>query len=81
MSTTSLSQRTPPPRLAFTLQEFCEATGLSRTAAYAAIAQGELRSFKNGKRRYIRAAAAEAWIAAREAEASGRPTSTAGWRL
>lgn len=64
--------RSKPARLSYTMQEFCEATGLSRTAAYAAIAKGDLRTYKHGKRRYVRAAAAEDWLSAREAEASVR---------
>lgn len=63
---TNTCGRKPPPRLAFTLSEFCHSTGLSRTAAYAAIARGELQTFKNGRRRFVRATAAQAWLDARE---------------
>lgn len=63
---TNASSRRPPSRLAYTLNEFCEITGLSRTAAYSAIAKGELLTFKNGRRRYVRASAAESWLLARE---------------
>jgi excisionase family DNA binding protein len=63
---TQLYRRPSVPRLSYTLPEFCEATGLSRTAAYVAIAKGELKSFKSGRRRFIRATAADAWIATRE---------------
>ncbi len=58
--------RNSPPRLAFTLSEFCQAVGLSRTAAYAAIACGELQTLKIGRRRLVRATAAEAWLDAHE---------------
>lgn len=57
-------------RLSYTLGQFCEVTGLSRTAAYQAIASGELMTFKHGKRRYVRATAAEAWLTARERHAA-----------
>lgn len=63
---TKLRNRATPPRLSYTLDAFCEATGISRTAAYAAIASGSLSTFKNGKRRYVSTEAANTWIATRE---------------
>jgi hypothetical protein len=49
-------------KLAYSLDEFCQATSLSRTAAYAAIAAGTLRTFKSGKRRMVSARAAQEFI-------------------
>lgn len=54
------------PRLSYTIQEFTAATGLSRNRIYAAIARGDLKSFKDGKRRMIGAEAGREYIALRE---------------
>ena len=53
-------------RLAYSIEEFMAATGYSRNKTYAAIARGELKTFKDGKRRLISATAAREFIAARE---------------
>lgn len=60
--------RTPPDRLAYSVEEFMQATGYSRNRTYAAITSGDLRSFKDGKRRMISADAAREFIARRERE-------------
>lgn len=60
-------------RLSFTVPQFMAATGYSRNKVYAAIGRGELRSFKDGKRRMVSAEAAREFIARREREtAEGR---------
>jgi hypothetical protein len=53
-------------RLSYTIEQFMTATGYSRRKVYEAIARGDLRSFKDGKRRMISAQAARDFIAARE---------------
>ena len=55
-------------RLSYSVEEFMFATGYSRRKTYAAIASGDLRSFKDGKRRMISADAAREFIARRERE-------------
>lgn len=60
------------PRISYNLDEFIAATGLNRTAIYAALAQGQLRSFKIGRRRMISAEAARDFIASMERSAQGR---------
>ncbi|GAA0715292.1 helix-turn-helix domain-containing protein [Dokdonella soli] len=53
-------------RLAYTIEGACEATGLTRTRIYCAIADGSLKTFKAGRRRMVSAKALEAFIAALE---------------
>lgn len=60
-----------PTRLSYSLAEFIEATGLTRTAAYEAVANGSLRTFKHGRRRFVSAQAAQEWI--RIHEGAGMP--------
>lgn len=60
-------------RLSYTVEEFMAASGFSRRKVYEAIATGNLKSFKNGKRRMIGAPAAREFIAALE-----RATAEAG---
>lgn len=59
------------PRLSFSLTEFCEATGMTRTAAYEAVADGSLRTFKHGRRRFVSAQAAQEWVRAHEQGGQG----------
>jgi helix-turn-helix protein len=62
-------------KLSFTIDEFAESSGFSRRRIYVAIASGELKTFKHGKRRMVSADAAREFIAACErktAEAEGR---------
>ena len=56
------------PKLSYSVEQFMAATGYSRNRTYAAIARGELRTFKDGKRRMISDAAAREFIARRERE-------------
>lgn len=60
--------REPAPRLAYTLDEFCAASGLTRTRAYDEIAAGRLRTFKVGRRRMVSADAARDFLARAERE-------------
>lgn len=53
----------PVERLSFTIDELRRATGFSRNKIYNAIASGDLRSFKAGKRRMFSATAAREFIA------------------
>ena len=57
-------------RLSFTLDEFCDVTGFNRANVYKAMARGQLRTFKYGKRRMISADAAKEFIA--ELDKQGR---------
>jgi hypothetical protein len=62
-------------RLAYSIKEFQRLTGYSKVKTLAAIRRGELRTFKDGRRRMISAQAARDFIALRErltAEAEGR---------
>jgi hypothetical protein len=61
-----MSQQEQLQKLAFTVEQFMAAAGYSRNRTYKAIASGELRSFKDGKRRMISADAAREFIARRE---------------
>lgn len=70
-----VQQHQPVERLSYTVDQFVEATGFARRRVYTAIASGELRTFKAGKRRMISADAAREYIARREretADAEGR---------
>lgn len=55
-----------PDRLAYSLQEFQRLAGYSKVKTFAAIRRGELRTFKDGRRRMVSAAAARDFIALRE---------------
>lgn len=61
-----------PTRLSYSLAEFIEATGLTRTAAYEAVADGSLRTFKHGRRRFVSVQAAQEWIRAHEGGSAAR---------
>jgi excisionase family DNA binding protein len=54
--------------LSFSIEQFAKATNIGRNKAYGAIARGELRSFKDGKRRLISVEAAKEYIRRRELE-------------
>jgi hypothetical protein len=56
--------QTPHPveKLSYTIEELRRATGFSRNRLYAAIARGDLKSFKAGKRRMFSATAAREFI-------------------
>lgn len=53
--------RTKP--LAYTVEQTLELVPLSRTRLYAAIGSGELRTFKDGRRRLISAQALQDFVA------------------
>jgi excisionase family DNA binding protein len=57
-----MAQQQPVERLSYTVEELRRATGFSRNKLYTAIARGELKSFKAGKRRMFSASAARAFI-------------------
>lgn len=57
-----------PSRVAYTVDEACDAAGFTRTRLYAAITDGTLRSFKAGRRRMISANALEQFIEKLERE-------------
>lgn len=63
-----MSRNNSKPILSYSIEDFCEATGTTRTTAYKAIADGRLRSFKLGRRRMISAGAAQEFIARLEAD-------------
>lgn len=59
-------------RLAYTVEAACEATGLTRTRLYRAIADGSLRAFKAGRRRMISAKALADFITELERQSEGK---------
>ena len=59
-------------RLSYTIEGAVKATDLTRTRLYGAIKDGELRSFKDGRRRMISAKALEEFIAKLERDSNGR---------
>jgi len=52
----------PIERLSYSIAELRAATGMSRNRLYNAIAAGDLRTFKTGKRRFVTATAAREFI-------------------
>ena len=68
----------PIERLSYTVGQFMAATGYSRNKVYSAIARGELRSFKDGKRRMISADAAREFILRRERDTANGVAVVAG---
>ncbi len=64
----------PLPKLAYGVEELSRAMGMARTAIYAAIANGTLRTFKVGRRRLISVEAAHEYIRSLEAQQSGAGT-------
>lgn len=59
------------PRLAFPIDEACKALATSRQRLYDLINEGRLRSFKEGKRRYVSRKAIEDYIAGQEGQQQG----------
>jgi excisionase family DNA binding protein len=49
-------------RITLSIPEACNASGLSRTAVYHAIARGELVTFKTGRRRLVHRRDLEAFL-------------------
>lgn len=70
----TVEARRPIERLAYTVGDVLAAGALSsRNKIYKAIASGDLRTFKDGKRRMVSADALREYIATREREtAEGR---------
>ena len=52
----------PPAKLAYTIPEFCAATGVGRTSVYEEIAAGRLKAIKAAGRRLILHQDGEAWL-------------------
>jgi hypothetical protein len=50
------------PKISYTIPEFCSATGIGRTRIYAALATGQLRARKFGKRTIILAEDGRAFL-------------------
>ena len=65
--TSNTSHDPVPGKLAFSINETSELSGLGRDAIYSEINAGRLKSLKVGKRRLIRREALHAWLAEREA--------------
>ncbi|MEN1927610.1 helix-turn-helix domain-containing protein [Luteimonas sp. MJ250] len=59
-------------QLSYTVDGAVRATGLTRTRLYAAIGEGSLRSFKDGRRRMISAKALEEFITKLERDSARR---------
>lgn len=53
-----------PGKLAYTIPEFCAATGVGRTSVYEEIAAGRLKAIKAAGRRLILHQDGEAWLQA-----------------
>lgn len=52
-------------KLAYTIAEFCAATGIGRTSTYEEIAAGRLKAVKAAGRRLILKKDAETWLEAK----------------
>jgi excisionase family DNA binding protein len=55
-------------KLSYTVDEFCAATGITRTALYAAISKSQIKTFKVGRRRMVSKASAEEYLKRLEAK-------------
>lgn len=58
------------PGKSFTIAQWCEIRGISRTTAYRLIRDGEIATYKVRGNRYITEAADRAFIARKEQEAA-----------
>jgi hypothetical protein len=58
-----MSTDVSPPKLAYTVPEFQQATGLGRTRIYEEIKLGRLRLTKVGRRSIIKSDDARTWLA------------------
>jgi excisionase family DNA binding protein len=56
------TEKPPPERLAYTLKEVQKLVGISRSAIYLVLAEGELRAVKSGRRTLILAKDLQAWL-------------------
>ena len=59
-------------QLAYTVDNACDTTGLTRSRFYKAISDGSLVTFKAGRRRMVSARALEDFIRKLEAESQGK---------
>lgn len=59
-------------KIAYSVEEAAEATSMSRSRIYQAIASGALKSFKSGRLRRVSAKALEAFIAELERQSEGK---------
>ena len=59
-------------RLSYALEQAVEVTGIPRTRIYGAIAKGELRTFKHGRRRFVSVEALQEFIATLERKTAPR---------
>jgi excisionase family DNA binding protein len=56
-------QKPPLEKLAYTVPEFCEATGIGKTSLYELINEGKLKAIKAAGRRLILKSDAQAFLA------------------
>lgn len=66
----------PLRKLAYTVEQACEAVGLGRNFLYIAMSEGRLRSFKAGRRRLISAKALMEFVESMEFAYEPRKSST-----
>lgn len=65
-----------PSRLAYTINQLCEASGLGRTFIYTEIGAGRLEAVKAGNRTLIPVPSAESWLdSLPKFESATQPTS------
>jgi len=57
-------KRKEKPKVAYRIDEFCDAFGVGRTKFYAELKAGRLKARRVGRRMIITAADAAAWLAA-----------------
>ena len=60
------------PKMSYTMQGAAEATGLTRSRLYQAMASGELQTMKAGRQRLVSRKALETYIAKLEQGGTGR---------
>lgn len=57
-----MSQTNTAGKLAYSINEFCEAVSIGRNKTYIEIKEGRLKTVKIGRRTVIRREDAEAWL-------------------
>ena len=57
-----MTSKARPPLILYTVEQFCEATGLGRTKVFELMKSGELETIRVGRSRRIPVLAAMAWI-------------------
>lgn len=65
-----MSTKNQVPRLSFNVDEAVASTGLNRSAFYRAVALGQIKTFKVGRRRMVSETALREFIATQEKAAS-----------